>query len=97
MTRKEYFNANPEATFQDYSDYLKNVIIQVTLNAQNTKYTVSSQCPTTGRFLDNAWYDSQSDAQIHYDAFDINCRNKFQKIVTNGNSDVYTQIECNFE
>jgi len=67
-----------------------------------TTYTVSSQCPTTGRFLENVWYDSQNDAQIHYDAFDINCRNRFQKIVStttgaviNGNS-TYTDIECNF-
>ncbi len=56
-------------------------------------YTISSQCPTTGRFLDNAQYDSLNYAQIHYDAFDINCRNKFQKIVTNGNNDTYTIIE----
>lgn len=63
----------------------------------NTKYTVSSQCATTGRYEDTCTYDNLAYAQIHYDAFDINCRNKFQKIVTNGNSDVYTQIECNFE
>ena len=56
-------------------------------------YTISSQCPTTGRFLDNAQYDNLNYAQIHYDAFDINCRNKFQKIVTNGNNDTYTIIE----
>lgn len=60
------------------------------------KYTVSSQCPRTGRFVDNAWYDSQSYAQIHYDAFDINCRNRFQKIVQTGNNDLYTTIESNF-
>lgn len=26
MTRKEYFEANPNATFQDYKDYLEVVI-----------------------------------------------------------------------
>jgi hypothetical protein len=60
------------------------------------KYTVSSQCPTTGRFLDNAWYDSLNYAQIHYDAFDINCRNRLAKIVSTKSQDLYTEIESNY-
>ena len=27
MTRKEFFNTNPDATFEDYKDYLEVVII----------------------------------------------------------------------
>ena len=58
-----------------------------------TTYTVSSQCPTTGRYEHTGTYDNLAYAQIHYDALNINCRNKFQKIVSIGNTDTYTTIE----
>ena len=61
----------------------------------NIKYIIQSQCATTGKFEDTATYDNLPYAQIHYDALNINCRNRLAKIVSTKSQDTYTEIESN--
>ena len=76
--------------------------VSITIRKENykmthtVKYIIQSQCATTGRYDDTATYDNLPYAQIHYDALNINCRNRLAKIVSTKSQDVYTEIESNY-